>query len=92
MKTVWIKQLEKGPALRRANAFFEKPFVSVVTGKADTRMYSLLDQLGRSDHLVTKDQINIDKMLVTDFSCVREKKSALRKTSLDFLQNSLKGL
>ena len=71
---------------------FEKPFVSVVTGKADTRMYSLLDQLGLSDHLVTKDQINIDKMLVTDFDDVREKKSALRKTSLDFLQNSLKGL
>ena len=34
-------------------------------------------------HLVTKDQINIDKILVTDFSCVRERKSALRKTSLD---------
>ena len=71
---------------------FEKLLVSVVTGKADTRMYSLLDQLGLFDNLVTKDQINIDKMLVTDFDDVREKKSALRKTSLDFLQNSLKGL
>lgn len=71
---------------------FEKPYVSIVTGNADTRMYSLLEQLGLADHLVTKDDIDIDKIIKTDFSLVRLKKNALRKTSLKFLQDSLKGL
>ena len=71
---------------------FERPYVSVVTGKADTRMESLLSQLGLSDHLVTKDNIDVKKMLTTDYSKVREKKAALRQTSFDFLKNALKGL
>lgn len=71
---------------------FERPYVSVVTGKADTRMESLLSQLGLSDHLVTKDNIDVKKMLSTDYSKVREKKAALRQTSFDFLKNALKGL
>ena len=71
---------------------FERPYVSVVTGKADTRMESLLSQLGLSDHLVTKDNIDVKKMLSTDYSKVREKKAALRQASFDFLKNALKGL
>ena len=71
---------------------FERPYVSVVTGKADTRMESLLSQLGLSDHLVTKDNIDVKKMLTTDYSKVRERKAALRQTSFDFLKNALKGL
>ncbi|MDO5526575.1 MAG: polysaccharide pyruvyl transferase family protein [Prevotella sp.] len=71
---------------------FERPYVSVVTGKADTRMESLLSQLGLSDHLVTKDNIDIDKMLNTDYTAVREKKGALRKDSFEFLKSALKEL
>lgn len=71
---------------------FERPYVSVVSGKADTRMESLLSQLGLSDHLVTKDNIDVKKMLSTDYSKVREKKAALRQASFDFLKNALKGL
>ena len=71
---------------------FERPYVSVVTGKADTRMESLLTQLGLADHLVTKDKVDVQRMLATDYSTVREKKAALRQTSFDFLKNALKGL
>lgn len=55
-------------------------------------MNSLLAQLGLSDHLVTKDNIDVDKMLATDFTPVRDKKKALRLTSFDYLKNALKGL
>ena len=79
----------------RVSAFsttFERPYILVVTGKADTRMQSLLTQLELSNHLATKDQIDIDKMLATDYTIVREKKAALRKNSFEFLESSLKGL
>lgn len=71
---------------------FERPYVSVVTGKADTRMYSLLTQLGLSDHLVTKENVNIEKMLATNFTTVKEKKEELRQSSFDFLKSALQGL
>lgn len=71
---------------------FEKPYVSIVTGKADTRMNSLLEQLGLADHLVHKEDMDIDRMLATDFSGVHEKKVSLRQESFDFIKNSLKGL
>ena len=71
---------------------FEKPYVSIVTGKADTRMYSLLEQLGLADHLVRKEDMDINRMLATDFIGVREKKAILRQESFDFIKNSLKGL
>lgn len=69
---------------------FEKPYVSVVSGNPDLRMKSLLEQLGLSDHLVDKDYINVPAMLRTDYTSVREKKSALRKDSFDFLTSTLK--
>lgn len=71
---------------------FERPFVSIVTGKADTRMESLLSQLGLADHLVTKENINIKKMLSTDYNEVRNKKAQLRESSFGYLKNALKGL
>lgn len=71
---------------------FERPYVSVVTGKADTRMHSLLTQLGLSDHLVTKDKVDVEKMMATDFVTVREKKASLRIESFEFLQSAFKGL
>lgn len=71
---------------------FEKPYVSIVSGHADTRMKSLLRQLGLSDHLVTKDDVDVRKMTETDFSSVREKKKVLRQSSFDYLQRALAGL
>ena len=66
--------------------------MSIVTGKADTRMFSLLDQLGLSDHLVKKEDMDVDRLLATDFSGVSAKKKALRKTSFDYLESALQGL
>lgn len=72
---------------------FEKPYVSIVSnGHADTRMKSLLQQLGLEDHLADADHMKIHDMKRTDFVKVREKKSMLRKDSFDFLSNSLAGL
>lgn len=71
---------------------FEKPYVSVVTGKADSRMASLLHQLGIENHLVTADNIDFDGIMSTNFADVRDKKTELRKSSIDFLKNSLAGL
>ena len=71
---------------------YEKPYVSIVSGKPDTRMASLLNQLGLSDHLVTKDKLDVQTMINTDFTAVREKKAALRQSSFDFLKRSLAGL
>ena len=71
---------------------FEKPYVSVVTGKADTRMESLLAQLGLSDHLVTKDEVDVEAIMKTDFESVRNKKTALRQSSFNYLRRSLQGL
>ena len=69
---------------------FEKPFVSIVTnGKADPRMESLMEQLGLSDHLTDAASMNISAMQETDFATVREKKKALRRSSLEFLRNAL---
>lgn len=71
---------------------FEKPYVSIVSGHADTRMKSLLRQLGLSDHLVSKDNVDVRKMMDTDFSSVRDKKRALRQSSFDYLKRALAGL
>lgn len=72
---------------------FEKPFISVVSnGHADTRMSSLLGQLGLSDHLVDSDHIDFPAIGKTDFKKVREKKSHLRKNSFSFLNSALADL
>ena len=66
--------------------------MSIVSGKPDTRMASLLSQLGLSDHLVTKDNVDVEAMMNTDFSLVKDKKQALRQSSFDFIKRSLAGL
>jgi len=72
------------------STIFEKPFVSVVTdGKADPRMESLLTQLGLSDHLTDSTHMDIPAMQKTEFISVREKKKALRKSSIEFLRSAL---
>lgn len=71
---------------------FEKPYVSVVSGKADSRMYSLLQQLGLDNHLIHKEDLDVDAILSTDFSNVRDKKVLLRQSSFDFINNALRGL
>lgn len=71
---------------------FEKNYVSVVSGKPDLRVASLLGQLGLSSHLATKDTLNMDNYINTNYSKVREKKAALRKDSFDYLKISLAGL
>lgn len=69
---------------------FEKSFVSIVTdGKADPRMESLMAQLGLADHLTDCAGMNIPALQETDFTAVREKKTALRRSSLEFLRNAL---
>ena len=71
---------------------FEKPYVSIVTGKPDLRMESLLKQLGLENHLVTSDKIDVKEMYKTDYELVRSKKAALRKDSLEYLKNALSGV
>lgn len=68
---------------------YEKPYVSIVTGKPDPRMSSLLGQLGLADHLVTPDKVDVERMMATDYSGVREKKVALRQSSIDYLKKAL---
>lgn len=68
---------------------YEKPYVSIVSGKADPRMESLLKQLGLDDHLVSCDNVNVETMHVTNFKEVQEKKSALRQSSIDYLKRAI---
>ncbi|SFK14544.1 polysaccharide pyruvyl transferase family protein [Succinivibrio dextrinosolvens] len=69
---------------------FEKSFVSIVSDNTpDPRMKSLLDQLQLSDHLVNTAEIDLEKISKTDFEIVRNKKTVLRKASLEFLENAL---
>lgn len=74
------------------STIYEKPYVSIVSGKPDTRMFSLLNQLGLSNHLVTKDKLDVKAMLNTDYNDINERKTALRRSSFDYLKRSLAGL
>ena len=68
---------------------YQKPFVSVVTDTPDPRMKSLLDQLGLVDHLVGEAEVDVQRMLDTDFSQVQERKEKLRASSIGFLERAL---
>lgn len=70
---------------------FEKPFVSVVSGKPDLRMQTLLCQFGLEEWLVAPDKVNVEKLLKIDYSKMRYNKAELRKSSLEYLRNALKG-
>lgn len=69
---------------------FEKNFASIFSEKPDTRMESLLTQLGLSDHLIKLANLDIKKLFATDYSLIKKKKQILRKKSIDFLQVALK--
>lgn len=71
---------------------FEKPYVSIVSGKADTRMYSLLGQLGLLNHLVRVKDLNVESLLNVDYNEVQRRKDELRQSSFLYLTNALKGL
>lgn len=71
------------------STIYEKPYVSIVTGKPDLRMESLLKQLDLIDHLVTVDNIDVAKMISTDFTTVSDKKKILRQSSIDYLKSAL---
>lgn len=72
---------------------FEKNYVSIVSsGGADTRMVSLLQQLGLENHLVDAEHIQIEEMKKTDYKSVRAKKMLLRRSSLEFLEKAFAGL
>ncbi len=68
---------------------YQKPYVSVVSGTPDTRMKSLLEQLGLSDHLSEADSFDLEKLIQTDYSNVQEKKEQVRTSSLNFIKEAL---
>ena len=71
------------------STIYSKPYVSIHTGTPDPRMASLLAQLGLADHLVTCQGINVDKLLNTDFSLVKEKMQWLRESSIEYLKKAI---
>lgn len=68
---------------------YEKPFVSIVSGKPDERMKSMLDQLGLGKRLCYADDVDFDTIKESDYAGVKEKKNLLRKESFDFLRTAL---
>ena len=66
---------------------YQKPYVSVVSGTPDTRMKSLLEQLGLSNHLVPADSFDVDDLMRTDYSDVQKKKELVRESSLQFIKH-----
>ena len=68
---------------------YKKPFISLVTGKPDLRMQSLLGQLGLSKNLSTLEDFDLEACLATDFSNVDEKKAILREDSIKYLKKAL---
>lgn len=71
------------------SATYEKPFLSIVSGKADTRMESLLHQLGLSDYLVTPDKVSRKLMVQPSYADTKEKKTELRAKSFAYLEKAL---
>ncbi len=75
------------------STIFKKPYVSVVSNdKPDTRMASLLSQLGMENHLVNVEQIDLNAIKNTDYLAVQSKKRVLRERSFAFLDQALDGL
>lgn len=69
---------------------YEKPFVSVVTGSADERMQSMLEQLGIAHRLCKPENVDFLKIDKEDFCGVEEAKIGLRKNSYKFLGDALR--
>lgn len=68
---------------------YHKPYVSIVSGKADTRMASILGQLGMSKHLTSAQDFDPSNYFDTDFDLVHKKLTALRQNSLDYLKKAI---
>ena len=68
---------------------YEKDFISVVSGKPDPRMESLMSQLGLKDNLTTVDNVELEKLKNINYNDVRNKKKDLRKDSIDYLKRAL---
>ena len=73
------------------STIFHKPYISVYDDKPDVRMESLLEQLDFLDHLQKADNINIDSILNTDFGNLQNRIQLVRKYSLEYLNETLKG-
>lgn len=71
------------------STIFHKPFVSAIAGDVDARRASLMKQLGLEDHLMSPDNLDIDKIQDTDFTRVEENIKPLRERSLNYLYNAL---
>lgn len=71
------------------STIYGKPYVSVVTGRPDPRMESLLQQIGLSDHLAPPSEISFDRIYRTDYGAVREKIGRLRMSSLEYLKRAV---
>lgn len=69
------------------SVIFEKKFCTFGTKKSYVRMSDLLKEIGLEKRMYKNNSFNIDDEI--DYSNVQEKKSALAKSSKDFLNDSL---
>lgn len=70
---------------------YEKPFVSVVSGKPDLRMQSLLQKFELEDWLISPEKVDVEKLMEIDYTKMKNNKVELRKSSLEYLKNALEG-
>lgn len=71
------------------SVIYEKSFISVLTGKPDERITSMLEQLGLGNRFCYADNINFASIQESDYRNVKKSKEILRKSSKDFLKNAL---
>lgn len=71
------------------STIYNKPYVSLVSGKADTRMHSILKQLGLENRLITKEKIVVDDLMSADYEDVNNRKRSLCKSSIEYLKRAL---
>ena len=70
---------------------YKKPFYSILIKGMDSRVKSLLSQIGLSDRGISSvNDINIENMYNLDYNYTDSQISKLRAESLDYIDNSLK--
>lgn len=75
---------------------FEKPFIAMFDMKnneiiKEERKYTLLKNLGLENKIYTENmEINVDKILETNYNKVNQKLECLKMKSIEFLKESLK--
>jgi len=67
------------------STIYEKPFVSVVSGVSDTRRHSLMKSIGLSDRLLKPDEIDLDKIMNSNFENSKILLENLKEKSLNYL-------